>query len=64
MTAVKPLPTQKAATDPRRTHRRVVVFGGALAIAGAALAAFVDPVWVSLAAAGGLLLLLYPDRRA
>ncbi len=64
MTTVQSPRTHTAAPNGRRAHRRVVVVGGALALVGAALAAFVDPVLVSLAAAGGFLLLLYPDRRA
>lgn len=64
MTTVQSPQTNTAAPNARRAHRRVVVVAGALAIVGAALAAFVDPVWVSLTAAGGLLLLLYPDRQA
>lgn len=57
MSAPCPTPVR----DSRRGHRRVVILGGTLAIAGAALAAFVDPAWSALAVAGGLLLLLYPD---
>lgn len=36
--------------------------GGSLAIAGAVLAALVDPAWAILAAAGGLALILFPDK--
>lgn len=58
-----PTPATKTSSgaDPRRMHRRVVVLAGTLAITGAALAAFVGVEWVSLAAIGGFLLLLYPD---
>ncbi len=54
-------PKSRIARDSRRTHRRLVIIGGSLAIIGAALAAFVDPAWAALAAVGGLTLLLYPE---
>jgi hypothetical protein len=52
------------ATDSRRTHRKVVVVCGALAIIGAALAAFVHPALAILAVIGGLVLLVYPDQKS
>jgi hypothetical protein len=51
-----------APADARRRHRLVVVAAGSLAVSGAILAGFVHPAWALLAAAGGLALLLFPDR--
>lgn len=49
--------------DARRSaHRRICVAAGALAVLGAVLALAVAPVWAALSAAGGLALLLIPDR--
>ena len=51
-----------AAADTRRRHRLVVVVAGSLAVSGALLAGFVYPAWALLAVAGGLALVLFPDR--
>lgn len=49
--------------DARRlAHRRLCVAAGGLAVAGAVLAIAVAPAWAVLSAAGGLALLLIPDR--
>ena len=58
-TAVNP-----PADQARRRHRWIVVLAGSSAIAGSILAIAMNPAWALLAAAGGLALLLLPDRKA
>lgn len=52
-----------ATRDARRlAHRRICVVAGGLAVLGAVLAIAVAPAWAAVSAAGGLALLVIPDR--
>ena len=60
------LGTERSATagnsDSRRAHRMTCVLAGGLALVGGILAIAIDPWFAAIAAAGGLWLILAPER--